>query len=130
MRKLVAVAALIVPFAVPTAAPAQIFIGDSGSLVPASVYVGLTIVTRQWMALFVVMAPQLLNALIKYVSIGVSTRSDYAPLVYRDGLLHLPQRNYLSLIRLYLLTGPKHERQIVHFVYLVQLLFCLLLFLL
>jgi UDP-N-acetylglucosamine--dolichyl-phosphate N-acetylglucosaminephosphotransferase len=107
--------------------PAQIFLGDSGSLIPASVFWGLAAITQDWLPILIVMAPHLLNALIKFASTGVSSRSDHKPLVYKNGLLYLPEKNYWSLIRLYLLTGPKHEKQIVYYVYAVELFFCILL---
>jgi hypothetical protein len=74
------------------------------------------------------MAPHLLNMLIKFFSTGVSSKSDFEPLVYREGTLQLPQKNYWSLIRLYLATGPKSEKSIVYFVLSLEALFCSLLF--
>lgn len=109
--------------------PAKIFIGDSGSLVPASIYIGLAVVTRHWVPLLFVMAPHLINVFIKFLSTGVSSRSDHLPLQYKDGLLHLPSsKNYFSLIRLYLLTGPKKEQQIVNFVFMIEIICCISLF--
>jgi UDP-N-acetylglucosamine--dolichyl-phosphate N-acetylglucosaminephosphotransferase len=108
--------------------PAQMFIGNSGTLVPPSIFVGLAVVTHQWIPVLFVTAPHLINIVIKYASTGVSSRSDHKPLVYKDGLLHLPPGGYLSLIRLYLKSGPKHEKQLVRYVYSIELLFCILLF--
>ncbi|MCK4790668.1 MAG: hypothetical protein KAV87_43435 [Desulfobacteraceae bacterium] len=109
--------------------PARIFLGDSGTLIPASIYIGLSVYTGQWLPLLFVMGPHLLNALVKLLSTGISSRSDHQPLVYKDGMLHLPEKNYWSVIRLYLqLAGPKTEQQIVYFVYAVEAVFCLMMF--
>ena len=110
--------------------PAQIFLGDSGTLVPASVYFGLAIVTTFWLPIIIVLAPHLLNAAIKFASTGISSRSDHQPLVFKQGKLYLPEKNYCSLIRLFLLTGPKSEKAIVYYVYAIESFFCFLLILL
>ncbi len=108
--------------------PAQIFIGNSGTLIPPSIFVGLAVFTHEWLPILFVTAPHLINVVIKYFSTGVSSRSDHKPLEYRDGLLHLPPGAYVSLIRLYLRNGPKHEKQLVRYVYSIELAFCILLF--
>jgi len=92
------------------------------------VFFGLALLTRQWIPILFIMAPHLLNMVIKFYSTGVSSKSNFAPLVYKEGKLHLPQKNYWSLIRLYLATGPKSEKSIVYFVFSVEVLFCSLLF--
>lgn len=108
--------------------PARLFLGDSGSLLPASIFFGLALITRQWIPILFIMAPHLVNTTIKFFSTGISSKTDYDPLVYRDGRLHLPARNYWSLIRLYLRTGPKSETSIVYFVYGLEVICCSLLF--
>jgi hypothetical protein len=84
--------------------------------------------TRQWVPILFIMAPHLLNMLIKLFSTGVSSKSDFQPLVYKEGILHLPPKNYWSLIRLYLATGPKSEKSVVYFVLAVEVVCCSLLF--
>lgn len=108
--------------------PAKIFIGDSGTLVPPSVFYGLGLLTGQILPVVFVMSPHILNIIIKYISIGVKSRSDLKPLVLKDGLLHFHEQKYYSLIRLLLLNGPKHEKHIVYYVYFIELIFCVLLF--
>lgn len=108
--------------------PAKIFIGDSGTLVPPSVFFGLGLLTGHVLPVIFVMSPHLINIVIKYFSIGVKSRSDLKPLVLKEGLLHFPEQKYYSLIRLFLLNGPKHERHIVYFVYAIEIVFCALLF--
>jgi UDP-N-acetylglucosamine--dolichyl-phosphate N-acetylglucosaminephosphotransferase len=108
--------------------PAKIFIGDSGTLVPPSVFFGLGLLTGQVLPVVFVMIPHLLNIMIKYISIGVKSRSDLKPLVLKDGLLHFPEQRYYSLIRLVLINGPKHEKHIVYYVYAIELIFCISLF--
>lgn len=108
--------------------PAKIFIGDSGTLLPLSIFIGLAIITRVWQPIIFIAAPHLINALIKFLSTGVSSRSDLKPLIYRDGKLHLPEKYYMSLIRLILINGPKHEKQIVYYIYIVEIFFCSLIF--
>jgi UDP-N-acetylglucosamine--dolichyl-phosphate N-acetylglucosaminephosphotransferase len=109
--------------------PAKIFIGDSGTLVPPSVFFGMGLITGHILPVIFVMSPHILNIIIKYISIGVKSRSDLKPLVLKDGLLHFPEQKYYSLIRLFLLNGPKHEKHIVYFVYLIEFVFCVSLFL-
>jgi UDP-N-acetylglucosamine--dolichyl-phosphate N-acetylglucosaminephosphotransferase len=109
--------------------PASLFVGNSGTLIPASIFTGLGVFTGMWGPVLGVTAPHLVNVLIRLWSTGVSSRSEHAPLVYRDGLLHLPPDAYLSLIRIYLKTGPKHERQIVRFVLTIETASCSLMFL-
>jgi UDP-N-acetylglucosamine--dolichyl-phosphate N-acetylglucosaminephosphotransferase len=109
--------------------PARIFVGNSGTLLSASVYVGLATATGEWIPLLFILAPHIVNAGIRLFSTGVSSRSQFAPLIYREGLLHLPERSYLSLIRMYLRSGPKHERQIVRYVFMLEVASCLLMFL-
>jgi len=108
--------------------PARIFIGDSGTLVPPSVFFGLGLLTEHIVPVIFVMIPHILNIIIKYISIGVKSRSDLKPLVLKDGLLHFPEQRYYSLIRLYLLNGPKHEKHIVYYVYAIEIIFCIALF--
>lgn len=108
--------------------PAKIFIGDSGTLVPPSVFFGLGLLTGHVLPVIFVMTPHLINIIIKYFSIGVKSRSDLKPLVLKDGLLHFPEQKYYSLIRLFLINGPKHEKHIVYYVYAVEIIFCALLF--
>jgi UDP-N-acetylglucosamine--dolichyl-phosphate N-acetylglucosaminephosphotransferase len=108
--------------------PAKIFIGDSGTLVPPSVFFGLGLLTGHVLPVIFVMIPHLVNIVIKYISIGVKSRSDLKPLVLKDGLLHFPEQKYYSLIRLFLLNGPKHEKHIVYYVYLIEIIFCAALF--
>ncbi len=110
--------------------PARIFLGDSGTLMPASVYIGLSVLTGHWVPLFFVLGPHFLNAVLKYLSTGVSSRSDFEPLRYKDGRLHLPEKNYWSVIRLYIkVAGPQEEKQITRFVHLLEMGFCLAMFL-
>lgn len=109
--------------------PAKIFIGDSGTLVPPSVFFGLGLLTGHILPVVFVMAPHILNIIIKYLSIGVKSRSDLKPLILKDGLLHFPEQKYYSLIRLFLINGPKHEKHIVYYVYAIELVFCISLFL-
>jgi UDP-N-acetylglucosamine--dolichyl-phosphate N-acetylglucosaminephosphotransferase len=108
--------------------PAKLFIGNSGTLIPASIYVGLGLFTGEWLPVLFVMAPHLINGMIRFASTGVSSRSNFSPLIYRGGLLHLPPNSYLSLIRMYLKSGPKHERSIVRYVLALECAFCLLMF--
>jgi UDP-N-acetylglucosamine--dolichyl-phosphate N-acetylglucosaminephosphotransferase len=108
--------------------PAKIFIGDSGTLVPPSVFFGLGLLTGHVLPVVFVMLPHLLNIVIKYISIGVKSRSELKPLILKDGLLHFPEQKYYSLIRLVLINGPKHEKHIVYFVYAIELIFCISLF--
>ena len=108
--------------------PAKIFPGDSGTLVPASIFIGLSISSNTYIPLLFISAPHLLNIIIRFFSTGVCSRSDHKPLVYKDGLLHLPKNSYKSLIRLFILTGAKKEQHIVYFVYAVEILCCLSLF--
>jgi len=105
--------------------PAKIFVGDSGTLVPPSVFFGLGLLTGHFLPVVFVMIPHLLNIMIKYISIGVKSRSDLKPLILKDGLLHFPDQKYYSLIRLFLINGPKHEKQIVYYVYAVELVCCI-----
>lgn len=109
--------------------PAKIFIGDSGTLVPPSVFFGLGLLTGHVLPVIFVMAPHIINIIIKYVSIGVKSRSDLKPLVLKDDLLHFPEQRYYSLIRLFLLNGPKREKHIVYYVYSIEIIFCVALFL-
>lgn len=105
--------------------PAQIFLGDSGTLMPVSVYIGIAVYTGHWWPLPFVLAPHFLNAFIKFLSTGISTRSDYAPLVYQNEKLQLPEKNYWSLIRLYIAAaGPRTEPQIVNFVFVTEFVAC------
>jgi UDP-N-acetylmuramyl pentapeptide phosphotransferase/UDP-N-acetylglucosamine-1-phosphate transferase len=106
--------------------PAKIFIGDTGTLVPASIYLGLAVYSDHLYPVILVLTPHLINIIIKYMSAGVSSRTDHSPLEYKDGLLYLPKNNYLSLIRLYLLSGPKDEKRIVYYVYAIESVFCIL----
>ncbi|MFA5404092.1 MAG: hypothetical protein WC358_04080 [Ignavibacteria bacterium] len=109
--------------------PAKIFIGDTGTLVPPSVFFGLGLLTGHILPVVFVMIPHILNIVIKYISIGVKSRSDLKPLILKDGLLHFPEQKYYSLIRLFLLNGPKHEKHIVYYVYVIEIIFCISLFL-
>lgn len=105
--------------------PARIFLGDSGTLLPMAVYIGVSVYTGHWLPLLFILAPHLINVVIKFFSTGISTRSDYDPLVFRDGKLHLPEKNYWSLIRLLIAaTGPKTEQQIVNFVLGSEIIVC------
>jgi len=110
--------------------PAKLFLGNSGTFVPASIFVGLAVFSGEWLPVLIVMAPHLINAGIRLISTGVSSRSEFTPLDYRGGLLHLPADSYLSLIRMYLKSGPKREQAIVHYVLALECGFCLLLFVL
>ena len=108
--------------------PAKIFIGDSGTLLPLSIFIGLAIITRMWQPILFISAPHLINAAIKFLSTGVRSRSDLKPLIFEEGKLRLPEKYYMSLIRLILLSGPKHEKQIVYYIYTVEIFFCSLIF--
>jgi UDP-N-acetylglucosamine--dolichyl-phosphate N-acetylglucosaminephosphotransferase len=106
--------------------PARIFPGDTGTL-----FIGAFLLSSLLLgglevpgALFFL--PYLLDALLKYLSVGVMTRESQRPTVLREGNLYIPEGGNLSLPRLFLLKGPLGERAVVRRVWALEASCCLL----
>ena len=112
--------------------PSKLFPGDIGTNTISSAIFGIAILSGFWYVLPLLFLPHLFDTALKFYSgsiikkilkrKGKSTFSEYKPLEYREGKLHLPKKSYLSLIRLIIKNHPMSEPKLVNTILFLELL--------
>lgn len=111
--------------------PAKVFPGDVGTHTIGACLAGVAILSGYWYVLLFLYLPHLADITLKFYSAGIfqkilsrsskNTLSEYKPLINRNGKLYLPEKSYLSLIRL-ILRKPRSEQETVLLVLLAEAL--------
>ncbi len=105
--------------------PARVFPGDVGTLIIGAALFSSIVFGRFYLTGAIVFIPYVLDASLKYFSVGVMTRQSQTPTVLRDGKLFIPEGSNMSLARFFLKRKALTESDVVKKVWLVETLFCL-----
>ncbi len=106
--------------------PARVFPGDVGTLPVGAVLFTAMVLGKFELLGAIVFIPHALDAALKYFSAGVMTRESQRPTIVRDEMLYMPKGGNLSLPRLFFRDKPLREYEVVHRVWIVEALFCVL----
>ncbi|WP_423791966.1 MraY family glycosyltransferase [Methanocaldococcus indicus] len=106
--------------------PAKIFPGDCGTLPIGAFLSFISLYYNEIIPFFIIMAPYIIDASLKYLSAGVMSRDEHKPTTIReDGKLYYIS-GYLSLPRLILKIKPMKEYYLVSVILLIEVLFGIL----
>ncbi len=102
--------------------PARFFVGESGTFIAPVLILVFALETGEWSAVPFLFGAQIINAAIRFASVGLSPGNSHLPLtIETDGRLRAPKGTHLSLIRLYLRAkGPASETHIARAVVALQ----------
>lgn len=103
--------------------PAQIFPGDTGTLIIGAAIVSIAFIGRVKLIAFIVLMPNIIDAALKFYSAGVMNRSQQKPTeLNEDGKLVRPETGFKSLIRL-ILRKPIAEKDAVKIIWAIGIVF-------
>ncbi|HIP16807.1 MAG TPA: glycosyl transferase [Methanothermococcus okinawensis] len=103
--------------------PAKVFPGDVGTLPIGAFLATIAIKYNLILEYIIIMTPYIIDALLKYISAGVTKREDHKPTTLReDGKLYV-SGGYLSLPRIILKKYPMKEYEIVIFIWGIGVFF-------
>ncbi len=105
--------------------PAKVFPSDVGTLPIGAAIFCAAVFGKLELYGIIVLIPYAIDALLKYLSVGVMTRQQQKATIVRNGLLYIPEGSNLSLPRLFLKRKPMRERELVIRVWCVEFVFCL-----
>ena len=106
--------------------PAQIFPGDTGTLIIGAAIVCIAFIGRVKLIALIVMMPNIIDAALKFYSAGVMNRSQQKPTQINDeGKLVRPDAGFKSLIRL-ILRKPIAEKDAVKIIWGIGIVFGIL----
>ena len=106
--------------------PSNVFPGDVGTLIIGASIAIIAFIGRVKIIAFIVLIPNIIDGILKLRSAGVMERQNHKPtIVKEDGILIAPSGGFNSLIRS-VLKKPMREKQVVHIIWLIGLLFGLL----
>lgn len=103
--------------------PAKIFPGDTGTLIIGAAIVCIAFIGRVKLIAFIIMMPNIIDAILKFYSAGVMNRSQQKPTqLDDDGKLVRPDVGFKSLIRL-TLRKPIAEKDAVKIIWGIGIVF-------
>ena len=103
--------------------PAKIFPGDTGTLIIGAAIVCIAFIGRVKLIAFIVLMPNIIDAVLKFYSAGVMNRQQQKPTQLNDeGKLVRPQQGFKSLIRL-VLRRPIAEKDAVKIIWGIGIVF-------
>jgi len=105
--------------------PATVFPGDVGTLIIGAALFSSIVFGRFYLTGAVVFVPYVLDAVMKYFSVGIMTRQSQKPTVLKEGKLFIPVGSNMSLARFFLRRKALKERDVVRMVWIVEAVFCL-----
>jgi UDP-N-acetylglucosamine--dolichyl-phosphate N-acetylglucosaminephosphotransferase len=106
--------------------PARVFPGDVGTLIIGAIIFSTAVLDSLELAGAIIFLPYIVDAGLKYSSAGVMTRESQSPTRIEDGLLYVPSGSNLSLPRLFIKKRPMSEKEVVHRVWAVETIACML----
>jgi len=106
--------------------PASVFPGDVGTLIIGAALFSSILLGRLYIPGIIVFTPYIIDAGLKFSSVGVMTRESQKPTEVRDGKLYIPKDTNLSLARLFLRQRAMSEREVVRRVWMVEAFFAAL----
>lgn len=102
--------------------PAKVFPGDTGTLIIGACIVSIAFIGRVKLIAFIVLLPNIIDAILKFYSAGVMNRADQKPTqVNEDGKLVSPQGGFKSLIR-FTLKKPIEEKKAVKVIWMIGII--------
>ena len=103
--------------------PAQIFPGDTGTLIIGAAIVCIAFIGRVKLIALIVLMPNIIDAAMKFYSAGAMERQQFKPTqVSDDGKLIRPETGFKSLIR-FVIRKPITEKQAVYMIWGIGLIF-------
>ena len=103
--------------------PAKIFPGDTGTLIIGAAIVSIAFIGRVKLIAFIVLMPNIIDAVLKFYSAGVMNRQQQKPTQLNDeGKLVRPEKGFKSLIRL-VLRRPIAEKDAVKIIWGIGIVF-------
>ena len=103
--------------------PAKIFPGDTGTLIIGAAIVSIAFIGRVKLIAFIVLMPNIIDAILKFYSAGVMNRQQQKPTQLNDeGKLVRPEKGFKSLIRL-VLRRPIAEKDAVKIIWGIGMVF-------
>ncbi|WP_220607888.1 MraY family glycosyltransferase [Methanobrevibacter oralis] len=106
--------------------PAKIFPGDTGTLIIGATIVSIAFIGRVKLIAFIVLMPNIIDAILKFYSVGVMERQQFSPTKVNDeGKLVRPEQGFKSLIR-FVLRKPIAEKDAVKIIWAIGILFGLI----
>ena len=103
--------------------PAEIFPGDTGTLIIGATIVSIAFIGRVKLIAFIILMPNIIDAALKFYSAGVMNRQQQKPTqLNEDGKLVRPETGFKSLIRL-ILRKPIAEKNAVRIIWAIGILF-------
>lgn len=106
--------------------PASIFPGDTGTLIIGATIVSIAFIGRVKLIAFIVLMPNIIDAILKFYSAGVMERQQFSPTNVNDeGKLVRPEQGFKSLIR-FVLRKPISEKDAVKIIWAIGIIFGLI----
>ncbi len=106
--------------------PAEIFPGDTGTLIIGAAVVCIAFIGRVKLIAFIILMPNIIDAVLKFYSAGFMNRQQQKPTQLNDeGKLVRPDVGFKSLIRL-ILRKPIAEKDAVKLIWAIGFVFGLL----
>ena len=103
--------------------PAEIFPGDTGTLIIGATIVSIAFIGRVKLIAFIILMPNIIDAALKFYSAGVMERQQFAPTQVNDeGKLVRPEEGFKSLIR-FVLRKPISEKNAVRIIWAIGIAF-------
>ena len=103
--------------------PAEIFPGDTGTLIIGATIVCIAFIGRVKLIAFIILMPNIIDAALKFYSAGVMNRQQQKPTqLNEDGKLVRPETGFKSLIRL-ILRKPISEKNAVRIIWAIGIVF-------
>jgi len=103
--------------------PAQVFPGDTGTLIIGAAFVAIAFIGRVKLIAFIILLPNIIDAILKFYSAGVMERQQHTPTQINDeGKLIRPDQGFKSLIR-FVLRRPVNEKTAVIMVWSIGAFF-------
>jgi UDP-N-acetylglucosamine--dolichyl-phosphate N-acetylglucosaminephosphotransferase len=106
--------------------PAQVFPGDTGTLIIGAAIVSIAFIGRVKLIALIILLPHIIDAILKFYSAGVMERQKHNPTqVNEDGHLIRPDNGFKSLIR-FVLRKPVSEKTAVKMIWSIGIIFGLI----
>jgi len=101
--------------------PAKVFPGDVGTMPIGIILLSAYLLGAPLLSLCILLVPYVLDALLKFASVGIMTRTDHEPTEVRKGYLR-PKQDYLSLPKVLMRLGRLREWQLVVLIWGIEIL--------
>ncbi|MDR0913525.1 MAG: multidrug transporter [Methanobrevibacter sp.] len=106
--------------------PAQVFPGDTGTLIIGATIATVAVIGRLKLIAFIILIPNIIDATMKFYSAGVMNRQQHNPTqVNEEGKLIIPDKGFKSLIR-FVLRKPISEKKAVRIIWAIGIIFGIL----